>query len=533
MAEHTRRDLLRGAGAAAAVGLTLPATPAAAESGGTCPPPLGPVVIGPDDPRYQDLIIRGYNRRFANTPDEIRVVGSTEQVVAAVQAAVRTGRRLAVRSGGHCFEGFVDDPSVRMLIDMSGMTRVYHDPRHNAFAVEAGATLGEVYRRLYLGWGVTVPAGWCPEVGAGGHVSGGGYGVLCRRHGLAVDHLYGVEVVVVDRSGTARSVVATRERDDPNRDLWWAHTGGGAGTFGVVTRYWFRTPGARGADPAALLPKPPASTLSFSVDWPWSELPDQAAFTALLRNHGQWSERHSRPDSPYAGYYSEFIVGRRLAQNITMIGKIAGDSDAERLITEHVAELSAGICAPPTPVFSRQPWLADALTGSPGDPGPIFRLQVKSAYLRKPFTDRQLAVVYEYLNKDDYPGGLISLNSYGGKVNTVAPGATAVAHRDSILKLLFVNGWADGADDAVRMRWLREFYRDLYAETGGVPVPGKVNDGAFINYPDADLADPEWNTSGIPWHTLYFGDNYPRLQRIKARWDPRDVFHHTLSVRPG
>lgn len=208
-------------------------------------------------------------------------------------------------------------------------------------------------------------------------------------------------------------------------------------------------------------------------------------------------------------------------------------ADAEQRVTEHVAELSAGVCDPPTPVFSRKPWLADALLGSPGDPGPIFRLQVKSDYLRKPFTNRQLAVVYRYLNMDDYPGGLISLNSYGGKVNTVPADATAVAHRDSILKLLFVNGWAGAENDAPRMRWLREFYRELFADTGGVPVPGEVTDGAFINYPDTDLADPEWNTSGVPWHTLYFGDNYPRLQRIKARWDPRDVFHHALSVRPG
>ena len=66
-----------------------------------------------------------------------------------------------------------------------------------------------------------------------------------------------------------------------------------------------------------------------------------------------------------------------------------------------------------------------------------------------------------------------------------------------------------------------------------MPVPGEVCDGAMINHPDVDLADPEWNTSGVPWHTLYYKDNYPRLQRVKARWDPRNVFHHALSIRPA
>ena len=65
-----------------------------------------------------------------------------------------------------------------------------------------------------------------------------------------------------------------------------------------------------------------------------------------------------------------------------------------------------------------------------------------------------------------------------------------------------------------------------------MPVPGEVSSGALINHPDVDLADPQWNTSGVPWHTLYYKDNYPRLQQVKARWDPRNVFHHALSIRP-
>src|SRR5206468_7170459 len=127
---------------------------------------------------------------------------------------------VAVRSGGHCLAGFVAGPAVRVLIDTSLMTGVDYDPEMAALAVEAGATLGQAYRKLFLGWGVTIPAGESPDIGVGGHVSGGAFGFLCREHGLAADHLYGVEVVFVDENGTAQSVVATREPSDPNRDLW-------------------------------------------------------------------------------------------------------------------------------------------------------------------------------------------------------------------------------------------------------------------------------------------------------------------------
>ncbi len=61
----------------------------------------------------------------------------------------------------------------------------------------------------------------------------------------------------------------------------------------------------------------------------------------------------------------------------------------------------------------------------------------------------------------------------------------------------------------------------------------KPDDGAFVNHPDTDLADPALDPSGVPWHPLYYQANYPRLQRIKARWDPRGVFRHALSIRPG
>ena len=62
-------------------------------------------------------------------------------------------------------------------------------------------------------------------------------------------------------------------------------------------------------------------------------------------------------------------------------------------------------------------------------------------------------------------------------------------------------------------------------------MPGEAYDGAFINHPDTDLADAALNTSGLPWHTLYYKTDYSRLQRIKARWDPNNVFHHPLSIR--
>ena len=75
---------------------------------------------------------------FVGTPDSVFVVDDTDQVVNAVDAVVASGKKLAVRSGGHCVEGFVDDPAVQCVIDLGQMDSVYYDRHRRAFAVEAG-----------------------------------------------------------------------------------------------------------------------------------------------------------------------------------------------------------------------------------------------------------------------------------------------------------------------------------------------------------------------------------------------------------
>jgi hypothetical protein len=491
--------------------------------------------IGREDPRYLAVVEKRFNKRFRASPDYVRLVSSTDEVVSAVEEAVREGLRLAVTSGGHCLEGFVSDPEVRVIIDVSPMKRVYYDAERGAVAVEAGATVGETFRALFETWGVVLPLGEYPEIGMGGHVVGGAFGFLCRQLGLAADYLYAVEVVTVDEGGRASRVVATRETSDPHRDLWWAHTGGGGGNFGVVTRYWFRSPGASGADPARLLPRAPESLTTFKVEWSWSDI-DQPSFLRLLTNHGIWCERHSDADSPSASLWALLEIHRKQFGKIIVRGVTTAGAAAERQVDDHLAALGEGIVAPNGRELARMSWLEFALNPFPelfaAPPGGV-SVKVKDALLKKRFTDRQIGVAYDYLTRTDHDvmGGMLGLATYGGRINTVAPDATASAQRDAILDIACTTGWLDPGEEAKNLAWVRAFYRDLFAESGGVPVPGEAYDGAFINHPDTDLANPALNTSGVPWHTLYYQASYPRLQRIKARWDPRDVFRHALSIR--
>ncbi|MEW5659198.1 BBE domain-containing protein, partial [Streptomyces cinereoruber] len=340
-----------------------------------------------------------------------------------------------------------------------------------------------------------------------------------------------VEVVVVDASGQAKVVTATRETDDPQRELWWAHTGGGGGNFGIVTRYLFRSPGAtRRSEPEALLPKPPTRLRTTFVTWAWADL-DLARFTRIVRNYSRWFEAH-HADPRYGSLYSTLHLNTHAIGAVSMeIRFDGGRPDAVDLIDRFVAAVNEGSGLTPAIEYQDDLWL-QATLGARFDTGGYDRHKSKSAYLRRTWTAERIAIVHRHLTDPSFEGwGAVDLYSYGGRVNAVPPAATALPQRDSILKAWFSVTWMDPATDDLHLRWIRELYRDVFGDTGGVPVPNADHDGCYINYPDTDVADPAWNTSGVPWTTLYYKDNYPRLQRVKAAWDPRDVFHHPLSVR--
>ncbi|MET9934636.1 MULTISPECIES: FAD-binding protein [unclassified Streptomyces] len=546
-----RRALLLGTAAvttaaatgSVALGGTAQATPAH--------PAAGPVIT-PDDPRYPALI-KGSNQRFLGSPEHIKMIRSAADARAALTLAVRTGKRISVRSGGHCLEDFTYNPKVQVVLDFSEMNHVDYDPRMRAFSVEPGAQLSQVYESLYKGWGVTLPGGVCHSVGAGGHVAGGGYGILSRSLGLVVDHLYAVEVTTVDEHRRVRTVVATREKNDPHRDLWWAHTGGGGGNFGLVTKYWFRSPGAHGTEPGDQLVSPPGKVLVSALHFPWDQI-HEGNFVRLLKNYGAWHEANKHPNSPYRDICSLFNVNFKHHGGLSLYTQIdATGPDARKKLDTYLAALREGTGITPVPMTkpsgelaampgiftpSELPWLRAVRMLGASDPtgaNPTARIGFKNGYFRKNFTDHQLRTAFAYLSRDDLTNEetALVLFSFGGKINEIGAEATAMPQRDSGFKAMFQCIWSDERDDAHYLAFLRDWYADFYAETKGVPALNGVTDGCYINYPDVDLTDPAINTSGIHWSEIFYKQNYPRLQRIKAAYDPHDVFRHSMSIRPA
>ncbi|GAA3751547.1 hypothetical protein HDA32_002383 [Spinactinospora alkalitolerans] len=499
------------------------------------------VTIGPGDKRYPALN-RGFNQRWIAEPEYIRLARSGTEVAAALAQAVKETpkdprrTRITVRSGGHSYEDFVCGDDVRVIIDVGPMCGVGYDPKLDAHYVEAGATNWHVYSHLYPLTGKALPGGSCYSVGVGGHVTGGGFGLLSRQHGLTVDYLYAVEVAVVKKDRTVELVVAKRDDPDPaRRELLWAHTGAGGGNFGVVTRFWFRG-----------LPEPPKQVLLTGLAWKWAEVRKED-FTTLVRKYGEFFQAHKGTGDKFGNLFSMLKLNHVSNGEIGLIAQIDADTSAG---TEAMGEFLAAIDGSIVP-------LARPMTTAMGEHPPIPELKTprllpwltatqvlnssgenrcgkyKSAYHRTPFTTAQIEAMWAALSDERYENkeALIQVDSYGAAINK-PPRETAVPQRDSIMKLQHQVYWTRGdSRERQHLAWIRKLYRSMYTDTGGVPVPNQETDGCYINYPDVDLNDTAtWNTSGVPWSTLYYKGIYPRLRQVKKRWDPLDVFRNKQSI---
>jgi FAD/FMN-containing dehydrogenase len=186
-------------------------------------------LIAPGDPGYESLRLTN-NRAFDRHPLLIARCTDAEDVARVIEFTRARALPLAVRSGGHCAAGRSScDGGV--MIDLSRMDSIAVDPKRDRITCGPGARVYQANKET-VKYGMALPLGICGDVGLAGLTLGGGYGYLMGVAGLACDSLVGAQIVMADSS--IRTV-----SDDSDPDLMWALRGGGA-NFGVVTQMHFK-----------------------------------------------------------------------------------------------------------------------------------------------------------------------------------------------------------------------------------------------------------------------------------------------------
>jgi len=188
----------------------------------------GPLLC-PGHPDYEERR-RVWNGAIDRRPLAIARCADAEDVSMAVKFAARERLPLTVRGGGHNVAGLAVRDGTLML-DLGALNGVEVDAQARIARVEGGALWRDVDAATQP-HGLATTGGFVSGTGVGGLTLGGGVGWLMRRCGLAIDNLLSADVVLAD----GRCVVASADR---HADLFWALRGG-AGGFGVVTRFVFR-----------------------------------------------------------------------------------------------------------------------------------------------------------------------------------------------------------------------------------------------------------------------------------------------------
>lgn len=494
------------------------------------------------DSRFPSFM-QGFNRRwFAGSCEAVYVCYDAAGTAAALDEAIGLyGNNVKIKSGGHCYENFVFSAETKAIIDVSAMNACGYDAE-KGYYLDSGGTNWSAFNSLFRDYGKVLPAGSCYSVGLGGHICGGGYGLLSRLNGLTVDWLTGVEVVVKDDAGKPASVIYA-SKDSQNKDeqaLYWAHLGGGGGNFGVITRYYFKD-----------LPDSPSAAFLTQMSIDWSAItPEVLAqlldfFTSLANDPDNWRQfgifaLHHKAHGEIVMTIQTAVLQQEDPELIKsryvdhLLDKI-GNLTAYKLTSKSAVTSLGGFIQPAA--HTQQYTFYEAVQNLNGS-GLNQRGKYKSAYMRKGFPAEQVNVLYKHLTQSaasiDLSSCLLQVDTYGGRINTIAPDATAIPQRSSILKLQYQAYWALEANDAAYLDWIRGFYTEMYAATGGTPNPecdpSNNVDGCYYNYPDSDLNEFGGLEAALQ---LYFGNNLTRLKEVKKRWDPNNYFNSFQSIPVG
>ncbi len=441
-------------------------------------PSFGGQLLQPADAGY-DEARRLHNGLVDKRPGLIARCRGTADVADAVRLGRELGLEIAVRGGGHNVAGraAVDKG---LMIDLSPMKGIVIDAKARIGRAQGGVTWGEFNRETQL-HGLATTGGVVSTTGVAGLTLGGGLGWLMPKYGMALDNLVSVEVV------TADGRVLTAGADE-NADLFWALRGGG-GNFGVATSFTFKLHpvgpviyGGRAAHPFDKA----RDVLRFYRD-ATASLPDEVmAFCALVH----------APDGS----------GEKLVA----------------LVVAHAGDLAAGEAAL-KPFKSFGPPVMDAVGPIPysalnamldaGFPKGALNYW-KSAFL-KSLSDGAIGAIIASFAKCPTPMGAILLEHFHGAACRVPVDATAFAQREPSYNLAVLGEWMDPGQTKACTAWTRETYDALK------PF---MTMRRYVNY----LGDDETGDMG----EAAYGANYARLRKIKAKYDPGNVFHLNQNIVP-
>uniref|UniRef100_M1D3J3 Nectarin 5 n=1 Tax=Solanum tuberosum TaxID=4113 RepID=M1D3J3_SOLTU len=377
---------------------------------------------------------------------------------------------IRVRGAGHDYEGLSYVSEVPfVIVDLINLRTINVDVNDKSAWVEAGSTIGELYYRIAeksktLGF----PAGVCPTVGVGGHFSGGGYGVMLRKYGLAADNI--VDARLIDANGRIL------DRASMGEDLFWAIRGGGGNTFGLVLAWKIK-----------LVDVPEIVTV-FTLD----KTLEQNA-TKLVHKWQYVAPRF------HEDLFIRILVSRLNSSNQGDGFPTDGPLD---VLLSRVQFSTRYFKAKSDYVY--QPIPEGGLEG-------IWRF---------------------FFEDEAQSSQVMILNPYGGRMDEISASAIPFPHRaGNLYKIQHLVYWDEEGEEVAErhISWIRRLYSYMAPFVSKLPRAAYIN-YRDLDIGVNNIKGYTSYVQAKVWGIKYFKNNFDRLVHVKTKVDPSNFFRNEQSI---
>jgi len=443
-------------------------------------------LITPADIEYESAR-KLWNGMIDKKPVLIARCAGVADVISAVNFSKEHNLLFSIRSGGHNVSGSaIADGG--LVVDLSAMRSVTVNPERRVAHAEGGVRLGDLDHETQK-FNLAVPVGVVSETGVSGLTLHGGAGWLLRKHGLTIDNLLSVEIVTAD--GQLKNA-----NQHENSDLFWAIRGGG-GNFGVVTKFEFK-----------LHPVGPKVWMSV----PMYPLDRAKAVMGACREYMQKAPEDlmvlgvywSAPEVP------EVPNQYHGAPVVILLGCYTGPFEKGESVIAPLREIGAPIADLSAPMS----WVEAQKFLDEDYPDGAFYYW-KSIYMDH-LNDAVLEALAEHTVARPSKESSIDVWMLGGAMSRVNPTETAFCKRSAPYMLGIEANWKNRADAKANISWAKDVFKNMQKFTSG---------GSYLNFPGF-VEDIEDLLQGS------YGPNLDRLRKIKAKYDPTNLFPGILNINP-
>jgi hypothetical protein len=429
---------------------------------------------------------RIWNGAIDRYPALIARCAGADDVVEAVRFARAQDLLVTVKGGGHAVAGHAVQDGA-LMIDLSLMKAVRVDPR----ARTARAAGGILWRELDAAtqpFGLATTGGVISNTGIAGLTLGGGLGHLMRKHGLTVDNVRSFDVVTADAE-----LLHVDARTEP--ELFWGLRGGG-GNFGIATsiEYRLHPVGPMVLGGPMFWPLTDAPEVLSYIDEASPDAPDELGITLALMN---------APPMP-------FLAPEQFGQPVISLVVVWTGAFEEGL---RAIEPLRRIGTPLADVVGPTPYVAiqSMLDGG----APHGRHYYWKSHRFPRMSGEVVEVLMERMGAMTSPFSQINGWAMGGAVSRVDPDDTAVGEREVGFDVSLITAWPPSDPEGERHRqWVRDGWAALQPHSSGVYANFISDEGA----------------AGVE---AAYGRRLTRLEALKDRYDPSNLFRHNANVQPS